>query len=177
MAGVLKHIFDKTFLGKTITYISDVIQYKKDLKLISDTFYGPAFEKVINNYLKTQLRQDWAGRLYCVVNPIINNGKYDFENVIIEIDGDNTNDNEYVKHWVYKQLKLIAQLFKIEKLYDYINVEFTHVGPANMDNYLVVFDIISRKVKAESAKRWWTHFGVLLIIAAIIFMSFKFFII
>ena len=80
---------------------------------------------------------------------------------IIEIDGDNTNTNEWVKTWVYKQLRLIAQLFKIEKLYDYIDVEFTHVGPENLDNYLIVFDIVSRKILADSAKQFLLHFTVL----------------
>jgi hypothetical protein len=174
--GLIKFLYKNSLLGKTTTYISDSIQYYKDKKLISDTFYGPAFKKVINQYLKTDLKKDWIGRLYGVVNPTIHNGELDFNNMIVEIDGDNTNNNEYVKHWVYKQMQLISNLFKIEKLYDYIDIDFSHVGPINMDNYLVVFDIVSRKIKAESGKSLLKRIGLLTILAIIGFVSFKFFI-
>lgn len=174
--GLFKTLYNNSLLGRTITYISDSIDYRRDKKLISDTFYGPAFEKVINKYLKTELRRDWLGRLYCVVNPTINNGELDFSSMIVEIDGDNTNNNEYVRHWVYKQMRLISQLFKIEKLYDYIDVDFQHVGPVNMDNYLVIFDIVSRKVKMESRNKLLKRLGLLAVLAGIGFASFKFFI-
>ena len=174
--GILKWCYNHSLLGRSITLIADSIQYRKDKKLISDTFYGPAFKKVIDNYLKTDIRKDWAGRLYGIVNPNITNGKYDFNNVIIEIDGDNTNNNEYVKHWVYKQMQLIAQLFKIEKLYDYIDIVFEHVGPVNQDNYLVIFDIVSRKIRSESLKKFLKHILMLLILGAVGFVSFKLFI-
>ena len=46
-------------------------------------------------------------------------------------------NNEYIKHWTYKQLNLIGSLFKIEKLYDYINLTFEHVCSENHDNFLL----------------------------------------
>ena len=73
-------------------------------------------------------------------------------------------------------MQLIAQLFKIERLYDYINIEFEHVGPTNMDNYLVIFDIVSRKTRAESFKKFIKHIFILLGIGLIGFASFKLFI-
>lgn len=173
----IKTIWNHSFLGIFIDTISNHIQYKKDKKFISDTFYGPAFNLVLKQYLKTNFKKDWLGRLYGVVNPNINDGKYDFNNVIIEIDGDNTNNNEYVKTWVFKQMRLISNLFKIEKLYDYIDVDFKHVGPEELDNYLIVFDIVSRKLWAQSAKRLVKRIFFLLILVAIAFLSFKLFII
>ena len=175
--GIFKWLYEHSFIGRTVTFISDSVQYNQDKNYISDTFYGPAFKKVIDNYLKTDLKKDWIGRLYGVVNPNITNGKYDFNNVIMELDGDNTNNNEFVKQWVFRQMKMIGSLFKIEKLYDYIDIDFTHVGPEDQDNYLVVFDIVSRKIKSDAAKKWWRHILIMIpIIAAIIFASFKFFI-
>jgi hypothetical protein len=49
-------------------------------------------------------------------------------------------------------MQLIGSLFKINNLYDFINMEMTHVGPTNQDNYLLVFDIVERKRMAESFK-------------------------
>lgn len=176
--GVFKYLYEHSFLGRTVSLFSNYHQYRKDLKLIGDTLYSDAFKLVLKRYLKTEVRKDWLGRLYGVVNPSINaDGQFDINSMIIEIDGDNTNNNEYVKHWVYKQLRLISDLFKIEKLYDYINIEFTHVGPVNLDNYLIVFDIVSRQIAADSVKKWFRHVFILAVIAGLVFLSFKLFII
>jgi hypothetical protein len=92
--------------------------------------------------------------------------------MIIELDGDNTNNHEHIKQWTFKQMKLIAYLFKIEKLYNYINIDFTHVGPENMDNYLLVFDIVSRKEMAQSFKKMSIHLLIYIIIALILIFTF-----
>ena len=59
----------------------------------------------------------------------------------------------------------------------YINIEFTHVGPVNLDNYLIVFDIVSRQIAADSVKKWFRHVFILAVIAGLVFLSFKLFII
>jgi len=171
--NVFKWCWKHSFLGITSSFISSTYQYIKDKSYISDTFYSDALRLVLKQYLKTDFRKDWLGRLYGVVNPNITDGKYDFNNVVIELDGDNTNNNEYVKNWVYRQMRLVGSLFKIEKLYDYINVEFEHVGPEEMDNYLVIFDIVSRKEFVQNCKRFIKRLFSLGIIALCVFLSFK----
>lgn len=172
--GLLKWCWKNSFLGITSTFISDTYQYIKDLNYIGDTLYSDELKLVLKKYLKTDFRKDWIGRLYGVVNPNINENKYDFNNIVVEIDGDNTNNNEYVRNWVYRQMKLVGGLFKIQKLYDYISVDFEHVGPEYMDNYLVVFDVVSRKVFAQSFKRFLKRLFILGIIGILVFLSFKF---
>ena len=41
-------------------------------------------------------------------------------------------------------------------------------GVANFDNYLIVFDIVSRKVLADSVKRFFGHLTVLAAIAGVV---------
>lgn len=164
-------IFCKTLTYKTYDCISSFFRYVKDYLYISDTLYSDEFKLVLKRYLNLNIKKDWLGRLYGVLNPNLDiNGKFDINNMIIEIDGDNTNNNEYIKHWTYKQLNLIGSLFKIEKLYDYISLSFEHVGPSNHDNYLLVFDISSRKYLSYSFKRFLKHLTVYSIIGVIIFM-------
>lgn len=120
--------------------------YIRDRIRIGNVFYSDGFEALIAKYLNLHLSKDWIGRLYGVINPNIDiNGHFDVNNMIIEIDGDATNNIEQVKIWTYRQLSLIGQLFKLQGLYEYIDVEFKHVGPINADNYLVIFDIASRQ--------------------------------
>lgn len=143
---VLSSIIHLTLLYKLYMCARSVVSYITDLSYISDTLYSEELNKVLQRYLHTEFKKDWIGRLYGVINPSIDiNGKLDVSGTIIEIDGETTNNIEYLKNWIYKQMELIDSLFKIKKLYDYIGVSIKHVGPLNADNYLVVFDIVSRK--------------------------------
>ena len=154
ISWVLKKIGSNTLTWRLVMLVQSIYRYITDMSYISDTLYSKEFLTVLKQYLRISVKKDWIGRLYGVINPYIDiDGKIDFNNTIIEIDGDNTNSNEYVKNWVYRQFNLIDNLFKINKLYDYINVDIKHVGPLNADNYLIVIDIVSRKEMAYTLKR------------------------
>ena len=154
ISWILKKIGSNTLTWRLVMLVQSIYRYITDMSYISDTLYSKEFLTVLKQYLRISVKKDWIGRLYGVINPYIDiDGKIDFNNTIIEIDGDNTNSNEYVKNWVYRQFNLIDNLFKINKLYDYINVDIKHVGPLNADNYLIVIDIVSRKEMASALKR------------------------
>lgn len=154
ISWILKKIGSNTLTLRLVMLVQSIYRYITDMSYISDTLYSKEFLTVLKRYLRISIKKDWIGRLYGVINPYIDiDGKIDFNNTIIEIDGDNTNSNEYVKNWVYRQFNLIDNLFKINKLYDYINVDIKHVGPLNADNYLIVIDVVSRKEMTYALKR------------------------
>lgn len=169
---VFKKLISLSVIYKCIVTINSLFRYIADLSYISDTLYSNEFKEVLHKYLHLNVKKDWIGRLYGIINPNIDiNGNLDFNNTIIEIDGENTNSSEYVKTWCYRQMQLIDELFKINKLYDYINMEFQHVGPVNGDNYLVVFDIVSRKEFTHNLKKFLLQ-SILYILIAIITFAF-----
>lgn len=154
ISWILKKIGSNTLTWRLVMLVQSIYRYITDMSYISDTLYSKEFLTVLKQYLRISVKKDWIGRLYGVINPYIDiDGKIDFNNTIIEIDGDNTNSNEYVKNWVYRQFNLIDNLFKINKLYDYINVDIKHVGPLNADNYLIIIDVVSRKEMTYMMKR------------------------
>lgn len=154
ISWILKKIGSNTLTWRLVMLVQSIYRYITDMSYISDTLYSKEFLTVLKQYLRISVKKDWIGRLYGIINPYIDiDGKIDFNNTIIEIDGDNTNSNEYVKNWVYRQFNLIDNLFKINKLYDYINVDIKHVGPLNADNYLIVIDVVSRKEMTYMLKR------------------------
>ena len=135
-------------------FFKSIYDYAKDYGDVSDIIYGEGFKKMIYEYLHVDLDKDWLGRLYGVINPNIDiNGNFNLNNIIIEIDNEYTNNNEYVKNWIYKQLNLIQELFHLQNLYNYISLDIKHVGPPIGDNYLIVFDIASRKKIGYYLKR------------------------
>ena len=167
----ITNILKKTFIGRVVVTIKSLINYIKDYEYISDTLYSDAFKIVLKEYLNVNIKKDWIGRLYGIINPNINEeGKFDITRTIIELDEDNTNNNEYVKHWTYKQLNIIGQVFSIENLYHFIDLEFKHVGPKNADNYLIVFDIVSRKEFMNNLSYTLLHGFIYAIIALIVIL-------
>jgi len=169
----LRDIFYKTFIGRLINTFKALYTYLKDYEYIADTLYSEAFKIVLKEYLNVEIRKDWIGRLYGVINPNINKeGQFDVTKTIIELDDEDTNNNEYVKHWTYKQLTLIGEVFKIENLYHFIDLEFKPVGPQGSDNYLLIFDIVSRKEFTKTLKKTLLHGTIyaIIIIALLILL-------
>ena len=62
-------------------------------------------------------------------------------------------------------MDLIDRQFHINKLYDFISIDIEHVGPKYADNYLIIFDIVSRKYMAQTFKKWFGHLCIYAIIA------------
>lgn len=118
---------------------------KKSLK-------GDAFFSILKSYLKMRPKIDYLGRVYGVVNPSVSSdGKFDWNNVIFEIDGDMTNNYSYIENWLYKQLSMVSSLFGLDNsgFMNQITMDVTHVGPENADNYLVVFDTVPRQMMSK----------------------------
>lgn len=128
--------------------------YMKDWRLVEESLHGEGFRSLLKHYLKMDSRIDWLGRVYGVVNPAINEkGEFDYNGMVFELDGVNTNNKTWVENWLYKQMILVNNIFDVQKtgFFDIISANVKHVGPENADNYLIVFDIASRK---EMARRW-----------------------
>lgn len=172
---LFQNIWKKTLTYKTYNMVQSIIEYNKSLSYINDTLYSEEFKLVLKKYLGINVKEDWLGRLYGIINPNIDiNGYMDISNTIIEIDGDNTNSSEYVKTWLYKQFDLIQNLFQIKRLYDYISVEISHVGPINQDNYLLVIDVVDRKLMTEAMKSFLKHSILYMFIGTVLYGLFHF---
>jgi hypothetical protein len=145
---LLKKYLSLLLIYKILALFKWTYTYIKDYEYVSDTLYSHQFASVLKKYLGVSFKKDWLGRIYGVINPNIDiKGNLNFDNVVIELDDLNSNNNTYVSQWVYRQLSMVQALYKLENsgFFDLVGVEFKHVGPINQDNYLVIFDIVSRK--------------------------------
>ena len=169
---LLKKLFSYTLLYKIYLNFILLKEYVEDYDYVSESFYSEAFSRILEKYLNLKVKKDWIGRIYGVINPNLDiNGNVNFANTIIEIDDNNTNSNEYVKNWIYKQMNMVKYVFKLDEsgFFDYIGCDIEHVGPKEHDNYLVVFYIVSQKAMLQNLKRLLKQFSVYAIIAAFIY--------
>lgn len=173
---MFKKLFNKftkwTLTSAVIRAVYWSICYIKDWKSVEEALHGDAFRSLLKSYLNMDPRIDWLGRVYGVVNPAINSkGEFDYNGMVFELDGVNTNNETWVENWLYKQMILVNNVFNVQStgFFDLISADIKHVGPENADNYLVVFDIASRK---EMSKRWkrvaWQ--GILYSIIVLVFV-------
>ena len=170
---LLKKLFSYTLLYKIYLNFILLKEYIEDYDYVSESFYSEAFSRILEKYLNLKVKKDWIGRIYGVINPNLDiNGNVNFANTIIEIDDNNTNSNEYVKNWIYKQMNMVKYVFKLDEsgFFDYIGCDIEHVGPKEHDNYLVVFYIVSQKAMLQNLKRLLKQFSVYAIIATIIYV-------
>ena len=170
---LLKKLFSYTLLYKIYLNLVLLKEYIDDYDYASESLYSEAFSKILEKYLNLKVKKDWIGRIYGVINPNLDiNGNVNFANTIIEIDDNNTNSNEYVKNWIYKQMNMVKYVFRLDEsgFFDYIGCDIEHVGPKEHDNYLVVFYIVSQKAMLQNLKRLLKQFSVYAIIAAIIYV-------
>lgn len=143
---ILKKLFKHSLTYNLYNFFLSIFYYFRDLSYVGDVFYGEDLNRILKKYLHVDFKKDWIGRLYGVINPSIDiNGNFDINSQIIEIDNDNTNNEAYVKNWIFSQLLMVGSFFKLSNLYDFISIEIKHVGPVNADNFLIIFDIASRK--------------------------------
>lgn len=150
----MKKLFSWTLTSALVRAIWWTWEYVSDHRTVAVSLHGDAFRRILKSYLKMDAKIDWLGRVYGVVNPAINeNGQLDFNSMVFEIDGINTNNNTWVENWLYKQMITVENVYGLENtgFFDMISADTRHVGPANADNYLIIFDIASRK---EMSKRW-----------------------
>lgn len=170
---LLKKLFSYTLIYKIYLNFVLLKEYIYDYDYVSESLYSEAFSKILEKYLNLKVKKDWIGRIYGVINPNLDiNGNVNFANTIIEIDDNNTNSNEYVKNWIYKQMNMVKYVFKLDEsgFFDYIGCDIEHVGPKEYDNYLVVFYIVSQKAMLQNLKRLLKQFSIYAIIAAIIYV-------
>ena len=173
LKSLIKTFFNLTLTSKIFYLFRSIYFYIKDYNYISDVLYGDGFNRLIETYLHIQLKRDWIGRLYGVINPNIDiQGNFDVNNIIIELNDDYTNNNEYVLNWIYKQLSLIQNLFNLKNFYNYISMDLKHIGPPIGDNYLIVFDITSRKIISKYFKQVIIQLSIYAIAACIFCYAF-----
>ena len=170
---LLKKLFSYTLLYKIYLNLVLLKEYIDDYDYVSESLYSEAFYKILEKYLNLKVKKDWIGRIYGIINPNLDiTGNINFSNTIIELDDNNTNSNEYVRNWIYKQMNMVKYVFKLDEsgFFDYIGCDIKHVGPPEHDNYLVVFYIVSQKAMLQNLNKLFKQLSLYAILAAIIYL-------
>jgi len=109
-----------------------IINYFKIKKLLLKIYDGEKIEKNLSKTFGVECKRDWVGRLYMVVNPILQNIETGGNTLVFD-----RNDNVMIEEWVMKNLELIRNFVVNNSMFDLLTYSIEKIDDDN--NYLIVF--------------------------------------
>ena len=104
------------------------IKYTKLLKKIYKT------EDILQNLSKlfgSKFKIDWCGRIYSVLNPYLNNGKYDPTTLTLQYDEDGVSDKVFIENWIMERMLVAQSFIQANNLFDILTYEIENLGNGN----------------------------------------------
>lgn len=109
-----------------------IINYFRIKKLLLKIYDNEKIEKNLSKTFGVECKRDWVGRLYMVVNPILQNIEDGGNTLIFDRD-----DNVMIEGWVMKNLELIRNFVVNNSMFDLLTYSIEKLDDDN--NYLIVF--------------------------------------
>lgn len=109
-----------------------IINYFKIKKLLLKIYDGEKIEKNLSKIFGVECKRDWVGRLYMVVNPVLQNIEDGGNTLIFDRD-----DNVMIEGWVMKNLELIRNFVVNNSMFDLLTYSIEKIDDDN--NYLIIF--------------------------------------
>lgn len=93
----------------------------------------------LSKLLDIELKKDWIGRVYGVINPWIRNGKFDKESIIFEL-GQDMPTNIMIEKYIMERLNIASMFIRNNNLFDMLTYEIKKID--EYDNYLLIIEPI-----------------------------------
>lgn len=116
-------------------FLKFLIMYIRYNRVLNDVYKKENILEGLSSTLGTELKQDWIGRLYAVVNPYIVDGKYDPSKIITEI-GKDIPTNMVLEKYVMERFNIASQFIQANNLFDLMTYKMTRLD--EYENYLLV---------------------------------------
>lgn len=107
-------------------------RYFKIKRLLNRIYDTEKIEENLSRTFGVECRRDWVGRLYMVVNPILQNIEDGGNTVVYDKD-----DKMMVEVWVMKNLELIRNFVINNSMFDLLTYSIERLD--DDENYLIVF--------------------------------------
>ena len=107
-------------------------RYFKIKRLLNQIYDTEKIEENLSRTFGVECRRDWVGRLYMVVNPILQNIEDGGNTVVYDKD-----DKMMVEVWVMKNLELIRNFVINNSMFDLLTYSIERLD--DDENYLIVF--------------------------------------
>ena len=112
--------------------IRTIVNYIRIQRILKQIYKTEHIEQNLSQLFGVPCKQDWVGRLYMIINPILQN---------IESNGNaltlDRNNKVLIEEWVMKNLELIRNFVVNNSMFDLLTYSIERID--DDENYLVVF--------------------------------------
>lgn len=141
-----------------------IYNYIKIQKLLNKIYDGEKIEKNLSKIFGVECKRDWVGRLYMVVNPILQDIETGGNTLIYDRD-----EKVAIEGWVMKNLELIRQFVINNAMFDLLSYDIKRID--DDENYLIVF----KNIYFDDMKRLVKWGGFLIIAGLLTWLGFNIF--
>lgn len=120
----------------TYNFIKYLILYIRYKRILDKVYKEEDMLRGLSQMFQSEFKQDWIGRLYCVVNPFIRDGKYDPNTRIFNYTEDGANTDVFVEQYIMNILNSINLFIKTNNLFDLLTYEIRKID--DYGNYLFI---------------------------------------
>lgn len=120
----------------TFNFIKYLILYIRYKRVLDRVYKDEDIIQGLSRMFQSEFKQDWIGRLYCVVNPFIRDGKYDPNTRIFNYTEDGANTDVFVEQYIMNILNIAHNYIKANNLFDLLTYEIRKID--DYGNYLFI---------------------------------------
>ena len=142
-----------------------IINYIRVQKVLNKIYDSEKIEKNLSRIFGVPCKRDWVGRLYMVVNPIIQDVEDGGNTLIYDKD-----ENLVIEGWVMKNLELIRNFVVNNSMFDLLTYTIEKLDED--ENYLIVF----KNVYFDDVKKIIKWAGILSVLGVITWLILRYFI-
>lgn len=120
-------------------------------------------ENLLENLSKlfgTKFDIDWIGRIYTVINPLVNDGEYDQNTIIYEYGDAGMNTNAFVERIIMQKLQIADNFIKANNLFDLLTYRIEEID--DNGNYLFIMQPITSTDLKDYVKKFFILWGLIL---------------
>lgn len=126
----------------TYKFFKQLFLHIKYWKIIKKIYKEENIIENLSQLLKINLKVDWVGRIYAVLNPTINDmGQFDSTKQIYEYGESGLNNNIYVERWLMGNLNVASKFIVANNLFELLTYDIKKID--EYDNYLLVIQPIT----------------------------------
>ena len=122
-------------------------------KLLNKIYKEERILENLSEMFSVSFKKDWIGRVYAVLNPNLNNGKFESSTQVYEYNENGLDNSVYVEQWVMKNLNIASQFIKNNDLFDILTYSIKKLD--DDENYLFIIQPIT----LEDCLKWSKRMG------------------
>ena len=146
---------------KFIKYLILSIRYNS---LLNKIYREERLLEGLSKLFGSEVKQDWIGRIYVVINPHIKDGKWNPESTVQELGNDNIS-KIVVTNMIMGTLNTVRQFIKTNNLFDLLTYDIQKIS--DNDDYLLIMEPITYPDLKNYTKKFLIVYGIILLLSVL----------